>query len=89
MDSERTDVAVPEPMLDPRQSAGPGDPSAHATAEAVLEAAAAVRAADGMPQATDAATVGVILGTGLGRLATEIEDARIVDYADIPHMPAA
>lgn len=31
--------------------------------------------------------VAIILGTGLGRLAAEIESAIAIDYADIPHFP--
>lgn len=32
-------------------------------------------------------TTGIILGTGLGRLAGEIEAAAVIDYKDIPHFP--
>jgi purine nucleoside phosphorylase I, inosine and guanosine-specific len=32
-------------------------------------------------------SVGIILGTGLGKLADEILDKVIIDYADIPHFP--
>ncbi len=31
--------------------------------------------------------IGIILGTGLGRLATEVSAAAIIPYADIPHFP--
>ncbi len=34
-----------------------------------------------------AASTGIILGTGLGRLADEIDDAVVVEYDDIPHFP--
>lgn len=32
---------------------------------------------------------GLILGSGLGELATEIKDALIFDYADVPHFPVS
>ena len=32
-------------------------------------------------------TVGLILGSGLGVLADEIEDAIIIDFKDIPNFP--
>jgi len=55
---------------------------------AVAEAAAAVRGSvdmtpDGEPR------VGIILGTGLGRLVAEIDDVQAIDYSDIPHMPTS
>ncbi len=31
--------------------------------------------------------IGIVLGSGLGELAEEIENAQTVDYADIPHFP--
>ena len=37
----------------------------------------------------DAARVGLILGTGLGKLADEIEDAKTVVYDGIPHFPVS
>ena len=39
------------------------------------------------PRIGDAARVGLILGTGLGRLADEIEVAEAVPYDEIPHFP--
>lgn len=57
-------------------------PSSH-TLDAVEEAAAVVRARfDVRPDAA------IILGTGLGRLAGEIEVDVVIDYADIPGFPA-
>lgn len=57
-------------------------PSSH-TLDAVEEAAAVVRARfDVRPDAA------IILGTGLGRLAGEIEPDVVIDYADIPGFPA-
>lgn len=56
------------------------------TADALLrdvEAAAAVVAARG----GDGARVGVILGSGLGRLADEIDVADVIPYGDIPGFP--
>jgi len=70
--------------------------TASASTAAVQEAAAAVRAALGSGgkdsgERADASTdpVGIILGTGLGKLADEIEDATAVEYTDIPHMPTS
>jgi len=52
------------------------------TLERAEEAAAAVRERfEAVPD------VGVILGTGLGRLGAEIETAVAIDYADIPNFP--
>ncbi|MFI5229474.1 MAG: purine-nucleoside phosphorylase [Gemmatimonadales bacterium] len=52
------------------------------TCEAIDAAAATVRARfDARPD------VGIILGTGLGRLAEEIEARAVVQYADIPGFP--
>ena len=48
----------------------------------VDEAAAALRDRVG-----DAARVGLILGTGLGRLAEEIEAEHVVPYGEVPHFP--
>jgi len=31
--------------------------------------------------------IGIILGTGLGRLGKEIKKEVVIDYADIPHFP--
>ena len=49
----------------------------------VREAADALRARVG-----DGARVGVILGTGLGALADEVDVREAVPYADVPHVPA-
>jgi purine-nucleoside phosphorylase len=54
----------------------------------VEEAAAAVRGAlysDGL----GAPTVGLILGTGLGQLAEEIDGAQSLGYGEVPHMPVS
>jgi purine-nucleoside phosphorylase len=52
------------------------------TLERVEEAAAVVRARfDRAPEAA------IILGTGLGGLAAEIEDSTVVEYGDIPNFP--
>ena len=57
-------------------------PSSH-TLDAVEEAATVVRARfDVRPDAA------IILGTGLGRLAGEVEADVVIDYADIPGFPA-
>lgn len=48
----------------------------------IQEAARAVRARwDGQPRA------GIILGTGLGGLAADIETDAVIPYADLPHFP--
>jgi purine-nucleoside phosphorylase len=52
------------------------------TLERVEEAAAVVR--ERFPVVPE---VAVILGTGLGRLGTEIEGCRTIEYADIPYFP--
>ena len=57
-------------------------PDADTARAQVQEAADALRARLG-----DAARVGVILGTGLGRLADEIEAREVVPYDEIPHFP--
>ena len=54
------------------------------TAERVAEAAAAVRARAGLRP-----TVALILGSGLGDLADEVESASVVRYVDIPHFPVS
>jgi purine-nucleoside phosphorylase len=69
-----------------RTALSPVPPRADGTAlhtlEAVEEAAEAVRARfDARP------AVGVVLGTGLGALAREIDTAVAVDYGEIPHFP--
>lgn len=40
-------------------------------------------------QITTPPDVGIVLGTGLGRLAREIEAAHIFSYADLPHFPVS
>ena len=56
--------------------------TAAALFDQIQEAAAAVRGKwAGSP------TVGIILGTGLGKLAEEVEDATAIPYEAIPHFP--
>ncbi len=50
----------------------------------VNEAAAFLRGKVG-----EEARVGLILGTGLGKLAEEIENASAVEYSDVPHFPVS
>jgi purine-nucleoside phosphorylase len=50
----------------------------------IAEAAAVVRR-----HWTATPAAGIILGSGLGVLAREIEPAAIIDYADLPHFPQA
>lgn len=33
--------------------------------------------------------VGIILGTGMGALATQVEDPTVIEYGDIPHFPVS
>lgn len=54
------------------------------TAERVAEAAAVVRARAGLRP-----RVALILGSGLGDLADEVESASVVRYVDIPHFPVS
>ncbi len=70
--------------------------TAPALASAVSDAVVAVRGAAGFDRwqaareaAPGAPGPGIILGTGLGKLADEIESHATVDYTDIPHMPTS
>jgi purine-nucleoside phosphorylase len=54
----------------------------HFTVEQYRASAEAIRA-----RSAHLARVGLILGSGLGDLADEIEDANIIPYAEIPHFP--
>jgi purine-nucleoside phosphorylase len=58
--------------------------SASSVAERAQEAAEAVRARD-----VRTPRVGLILGSGLGDLADEIESPVVVPYAEIPHFPVS
>lgn len=53
--------------------------------ERISESVAAIRAACG----EFAPRYALILGSGLGTLADEIQDARVVEYSDIPHFPVS
>ena len=60
-------------------------PAVHASADLVsraAEATAVIRAEIGEPPA-----VALILGSGMGGLAKDIEDRRVIPYAQIPHFP--
>jgi len=48
----------------------------------VMEAAVAIQSRSGLKPAA-----GLILGSGLGDLAAEIQDAMVIPYAEIPHFP--
>lgn len=54
----------------------------HGLAERVEEAARAVRA-----RCATTPRVGIILGTGLGGLASQIQDRTVIHYGEIPHFP--
>jgi purine-nucleoside phosphorylase len=60
------------------------DQAAVPTAERVADAAAAVRA-----RASLRPRVALILGSGLGDLADEVESASVVPYAEIPYFPVS
>src|SRR5437870_831738 len=55
--------------------------------EKALECAKAARAALRLP--LDASPVGVILGSGLGAFADKLDDARAVNFRELPHFPPA
>lgn len=40
-------------------------------------------------QGANEPVVGIVLGTGLGNLATQIEAEKIIEYGDIPHFPVS
>ena len=63
-------------------AASPSAPLSNHSAEDVEEAAAVIRERFGARP--DAA---IILGTGLGRLAVEVDAHAVIDYADIPGFP--
>jgi purine-nucleoside phosphorylase len=73
-------MTLAAPVAPAAPSAAPG---AHVL-EAVEEAARVVRSR--FPSRPDAA---IILGTGLGRLASEIENPVVIPYEDIPGFPAS
>jgi purine-nucleoside phosphorylase len=50
----------------------------------IQAAAAYIQSRIGEPPA-----IGIILGTGLGRLATEIEAIEVISYSEIPHFPVS
>ncbi len=52
--------------------------------EKISEAVAYLR-----EQGIDQPEIGIVLGTGLGALAANITDAKIIPYVEIPHFPAA
>jgi purine-nucleoside phosphorylase len=55
------------------------DPFAHA-----LEAADHIRSLHPVSP-----TLGIVLGSGLGNFATQVENATVIPYADIPHFPVS
>ncbi len=67
------------PAPEPMKSAAGGDLSGR---KMIADAVAAIRSH------TDAApAIGIILGTGLGALATEITHQTVIEYGKIPHFP--
>ena len=54
----------------------------HFTLEQYEETAAVIRA-----QGLKTAKIGLVLGSGLGDLANEIEGATAIPYSEIPHFP--
>lgn len=70
---------------DERAHVGPAAvAAARAAADALLAAAGLATAPSG-----SAAEVGIVLGSGLGPLADEVEDARAVPFAEVPGMPVS
>ena len=59
-------------------------PEAHVQAARVEEAAAEIRRVTSV-----APRVGLILGTGLGRLAEEIDVEQVIEYDELPHFPVS
>ncbi len=53
----------------------------------VTEAAEKIRAE--LPAGTGVPSIGIILGTGLGKLAEEIEVEKALPYGDLPHFPTS
>jgi len=60
-------------------------PMSISTVAAIREAIEVIEAAIGKVRAP----LGMVLGSGLGRVAEEIEDAREISYDRIPHLPAS
>ncbi|MBA2448659.1 MAG: purine-nucleoside phosphorylase, partial [Chloroflexi bacterium] len=58
--------------------------SGSSLADRVREAASSVRG-----RVRVAPRVGIVLGSGLGRLADAVEDAVVVPYGDVPHFPVS
>lgn len=58
---------------------------AFSTIAAIREAIGVVESAIGPVRAP----IGMVLGSGLGGLADEVEDARIISYRQIPHLPSS
>ncbi|MCX7716893.1 MAG: purine-nucleoside phosphorylase [Candidatus Sumerlaeaceae bacterium] len=52
--------------------------------ETIAEATAFIR-----KQTSIQPEVGIILGTGMGAMASEVTDATVIDYGDIPHFPVS
>jgi purine-nucleoside phosphorylase len=69
--------------MDGQMEAGHVDPAEHTQWQQLDEAAAALqRRGIGAPQ------IGMVLGSGLGHFADELEHAVVVPYGEIPHFPA-
>lgn len=73
-------MTLADPVVPPAPSQAPES----RLFEAAHEAARVIRARFSAP-----ADVAIILGTGLGRLAAEIESPVVIPYADIPGFPAS
>ena len=57
--------------------------------DAISAAAAAVRDRFGLAEGEKLATVGVVLGSGLGHVAQSVQEAQALPYAEIPHFPTS
>jgi purine-nucleoside phosphorylase len=73
-------MTLADPVAPPAPDQAPGSP----LFEAAHDAANVIRARFATP-----VDVAIILGTGLGRLAAEIESPVVIPYADIPGFPAS
>jgi len=86
--------AAGDPSNDPASGHPRPDPSGHVGPPAVATAraaAAALRSARGLPRdlRDEGFELALILGSGLGPLADEVEDAVSVPFSEVPGMPAS
>jgi purine-nucleoside phosphorylase len=80
--TERREVGEQHPMAGSHATEAFAPSGSVSTRERIARAADAVRA-----RFPDVPGVGIVLGTGLGALAREIDTAAIIEYTDIPGFP--